>query len=31
VLTPANIQSAYGASIEQIDQRDRAEEELLFC
>ncbi len=30
VMTPANIQSAYGA-VEQIDQRDRAEEELLFC
>ena len=31
VLTPENIQSAYGASVEQINQRDRAEEELLFC
>jgi manganese/iron transport system ATP-binding protein len=29
VLTPANIQSAYGTSIEQIDNRDR--EESLFC
>jgi manganese/iron transport system ATP-binding protein len=31
VLTPENIQSAYGASVEQIYPRDRAEEELLFC
>jgi manganese/iron transport system ATP-binding protein len=31
VLTPANIQKAYGASVEQINQRDHAEEELLFC
>jgi manganese/iron transport system ATP-binding protein len=31
VLTPANIQAAYGASVEQIEQRDRSGEELLFC
>lgn len=31
VLTSANIQAAYGASVEQINQCDRAEEELLFC
>jgi len=31
VLTPANIQYAYGASVEQINNCDRAEEELLFC
>lgn len=30
VLTPVNIQAAYGA-VEQINQCDRAEEELLFC
>ncbi len=30
VLTPANIQAAYGA-VEQIDHSDRAGEELLFC
>lgn len=31
VLTPANIQAAYGASVEQIDHSDRSGEELLFC
>ena len=31
VLTPANIQAAYGALVEQINRSDRAEEELLFC
>ncbi|PZV14698.1 MAG: manganese ABC transporter ATP-binding protein [Pseudanabaena sp.] len=33
VLTPANIKKAYGVSVEQINHsdRDRAEEELLFC
>jgi manganese/iron transport system ATP-binding protein len=31
VLTPVNIQKAYGASVEQINNRDRVEEELLFC
>jgi manganese/iron transport system ATP-binding protein len=31
VLTPANIQAAYGALVEQINRSDRTEEELLFC
>ncbi len=31
VLTPANIQAAYGASVEQIGHSDRSGEELLFC
>jgi manganese/iron transport system ATP-binding protein len=31
VLTTENLQRAYGVSVEQIDQRDRADEELLFC
>ena len=32
VLTPANIQSAYGTLVQEIDPRDRHDaEELLFC
>lgn len=31
VMTTANIQNAYGGSVEQINSSDRTEEDLLFC